>query len=445
MKRNYLIVLLSIYCFVTFAQNQYTIKGKIKGVIAKKVFIKPIYGFDNRNIDSAVISNSSFVINLPAKTPVGSYRLDIGKDLRGEFYNEDSKYIDLIFNHENIEFITNINSPYDSIIIVSSEENKLYYDFINKNHVLNVQLGILDQLPEFFPKNDDFYPSIAKQYVKVQKKSAALYNSIFEKKQNTIAAHAAKSLQIPMLDLEWSSENKYQYVKDHFFDNVDFTDTILLKTDVISTKVIDYIKLFRNKQLQPSDQAKDFIKAVDIVLKKAKANDKIFKFTLDYIIQGFEQLEMEEVLIYIADNYIADKSCTDDKTASNLNKRVEGYKNLAIGNNAPEIQVTDDKGNITKLSEVNSEYTLILFYASWCPHCIAILPEIKEIYTGLKKKNPKLLEIIAISLDTTKTDWLNLIVKGQYNWINYSDFKSWDSKIAKDYFVYATPTMILTD
>ena len=40
---------------------------------------------------------------------------------------------------------------------------------------------------------------------------------------------------------------------------------------------------------------------------------------------------------------------------------------------------------------------------------------------------------------------MNFIETNNLNWINVSDIRGWDGQAAKDYYIYATPTMILID
>ncbi|MBC8555077.1 MAG: redoxin domain-containing protein [Candidatus Brocadiales bacterium] len=53
-----------------------------------------------------------------------------------------------------------------------------------------------------------------------------------------------------------------------------------------------------------------------------------------------------------------------------------------------------------KLSNINAEYTLVLFWASWCPHCSSLLSEVKGIYEEFRDKG---LEILAISIEKDRT------------------------------------------
>lgn len=95
-----------------------------------------------------------------------------------------------------------------------------------------------------------------------------------------------------------------------------------------------------------------------------------------------------------------------------------------------------------KRSNISAEYTLVLFWASWCPHCSSLLSAVKGIYDEYGDKG---LEILAISIDKERTTWQNAITKGQYRWINYSELNGWEGKAAKEYGVWSTPRMYLLD
>ena len=77
------------------------------------------------------------------------------------------------------------------------------------------------------------------------------------------------------------------------------------------------------------------------------------------------------------------------------------------GNTAPDIAFNDDifalgyeNTTITeKLSDIKSDYTVVVFGASWCPQCPGELSKISELY---KKWKAQGVEVIFISLDTDK-------------------------------------------
>ena len=71
-----------------------------------------------------------------------------------------------------------------------------------------------------------------------------------------------------------------------------------------------------------------------------------------------------------------------------------------------------------------------------------MLPKIYNLYKDQKEKK---FEVLAVSIDTSQTEWLNFIKINKLDWLNVSDLKGWEGKAATDYFIYATPTMFLLD
>ncbi|HET55441.1 MAG TPA: redoxin domain-containing protein, partial [Ignavibacteria bacterium] len=100
----------------------------------------------------------------------------------------------------------------------------------------------------------------------------------------------------------------------------------------------------------------------------------------------------------------------------------------------------DENSDEINLATIEAERILLIFYASWCPHCKDLLPEIHKLY-----KEKKSFKVVAISLDEQKEDWVSFITDNNLDWINVSDLNGWESKAAQDFFIYATPTMFLID
>ncbi|MDP2207193.1 MAG: TlpA disulfide reductase family protein [Bacteroidota bacterium] len=117
-------------------------------------------------------------------------------------------------------------------------------------------------------------------------------------------------------------------------------------------------------------------------------------------------------------------------------------KYFKTGDTVPNIISKDLSGKEVDLYSITSENILVVFYASWCPHCQTLLFQTGELYKNQKQKK---IEIFAVSLDTNKTDWQKFVNSNGWKWINVSDLKGWGGKAVKDYFIYATPTTFLVD
>ena len=179
-----------------------------------------------------------------------------------------------------------------------------------------------------------------------------------------------------------------------------------------------------------------------IALSAAAVNAEVYKFLLDYFVGGFDKYHFDGVITYIADNFQDPFSCEDQARKTALQKKLDNFKKLSIGKNAPEIEAPDVKGKIVKLSGTQSEYLLVIFWSTACGHCTQMMPKVKEFYAGQK---PKRVEVLAVSIDTSRTEWTTFLKEEKLDWINVSELKGYNSKAADDFNIFATPTMFLLD
>ena len=126
-------------------------------------------------------------------------------------------------------------------------------------------------------------------------------------------------------------------------------------------------------------------------------------------------------------------------TGKRLTSKYDKAKQISIGKAVDFIQ-TDDKGNEFKLSSLKGKYVLVDFWASWCVPCRAENPHLLKAYNQFKNKN---FEIVGISLDETKTAWLNAVKHDGMPWIQVSDLKGFKSDIAVKYGISAIPQNFL--
>jgi len=84
-------------------------------------------------------------------------------------------------------------------------------------------------------------------------------------------------------------------------------------------------------------------------------------------------------------------------------------KNTRIGKMAPDFNTPDVNGKLVKLSDFRGKsYVLLDFWASWCVPCVKSIPHMKTLYA---KYHDKGFEIISITKDDSRKDWVNAIRK----------------------------------
>lgn len=88
------------------------------------------------------------------------------------------------------------------------------------------------------------------------------------------------------------------------------------------------------------------------------------------------------------------------------------------------------------------KYILLDFWASWCVPCIREMPHLVETYNMYKDKG---FEIIGVSLDESKQDWMSAINRMNMTWVHMSDLKGWKSLAGETYGISSIPFTLLID
>jgi thiol-disulfide isomerase/thioredoxin len=110
------------------------------------------------------------------------------------------------------------------------------------------------------------------------------------------------------------------------------------------------------------------------------------------------------------------------------------------GGKAPNFIAPTPEGKRLSLNQAMGKVTLIDFWASWCRPCRAENPYVVSLY---KKYHDRGFNIIGVSLDKNKRDWMNAIKQDSLEWQHVSNLKFWQEPIAKLYGVSAIPQTFL--
>lgn len=394
---------------------------------------------------TAYFGEKKVVIDSLKSTPDGKVTFQFTDEHATGLYSfvfKQNNVIDFIFNRENILIYSTWPQVSDSITVVTSTENTLYYDFIKNTIMYQRKINLLYPLMDYYPDDDPFYPDIIAEYNSTDEAYRKYYDSLLTHFSNTYAARIIRLKRPMKMPPDLDEQKRFEYLRDHYFEGISLDDPELLKSDSYTRMMIDYMSLYGNPNFNQEQLEDALIKSVGIILDNAQDNKLVHDFVVEYLVKGFEKYHFDKVLEFLSVRLADEEQCenTDDK--STLNQRLEQYAKLASGKPSPSIAFLNDQGEQVRLENITSEYTLVVFWASWCPHCIEMLPELKKIYdreTRIK------FEVLSISLDTARTEYQNYITKHNINWITHCEFKGWTGKIVTDFNIYATPTMFLLD
>ncbi|MCD4665665.1 MAG: redoxin domain-containing protein, partial [Bacteroidales bacterium] len=391
MKR-YILIILLFHFFLAFSQT-HNLKITVNDLPEKEIYLANFYGDKNSIIDTVHPDTSGyFSFTMKEDYYPGMYRLFLDKDV----------FFDIIYNREDIEMETYYEFLYDSLKVIASTENILYYDFLRTMHDYRKKFDLLAPLNDYYPRTDTFFHDARAKYIGIQADIQIYLNARIEQYSNAWVTKLMKLKKPLFYDPSLDDFGRREFTIDHYFDNIDFTDVELIRSNVYSSIAIEYMSLYSNPNLTQELLENEFIKAVDKIMYEAMDNSIIYEFIVDYLVGGFERFHFDKVLDYIAENY-SPEQCENEERKTDLQTRLKKYAELAVGKSAPGIKIPDSTEKIIKLSDIRSKYTLLIFWASWCSHCNEVLPKIHNIYQNSVDRNT--LEVMSISLDTEKDEW----------------------------------------
>ena len=117
---------------------------------------------------------------------------------------------------------------------------------------------------------------------------------------------------------------------------------------------------------------------------------------------------------------------------------------LKVGMPAPDFKMKTLEGKTFRFGKATKgKYTVVDFWASWCPDCRKDVPNVQRMY---EKFAPQGVEFIGVSMDTERDKWAAAVEKYDIRYTQVSELiKFHDTQIAALYGVKWIPSMYLID
>jgi thiol-disulfide isomerase/thioredoxin len=456
------LLLLAIGCSLSTALSQgYEIKAKIKGlkdttIILGHYFNKSMYPDDTAQIDKKGYG----VFKGDHPLPGGMYLI----------YLPSTRYFEMILgDDQDFSLETDTVDFIESMAYRGSEENQVYLAFQHfmiglRKEADSVQALIKSTTDE--TKKENLYEQVKKinesriAYIeKVASDYPGLFVARFLKATLDITVpDSPRDANGNIIDSTW----QYYYYRNHYFDNFDISDPRLLRTPLYEDKVMNYITKVV-PQIPDS-----LIVETDKLIEKSRSDSTLFRYMLITLFNYFGKsnyMGMDAVQIHIAEKYyITDSWWSDPKFITDLKDRVEKTKPLLIGKIAPDIELMlvpaehfmkaqndtvlkkfPHVGKLIKLSQVEAEFLVLVFWEADCGHCKTAIPKLYEIYeNSLKSKGIKVLAVSTLFGEEGKVKWTDFINSHHlYSWMNAWNPYSYDFKVQYD--VLTTPQLFILD
>ncbi len=244
----------------------------------------------------------------------------------------------------------------------------------------------------------------------------------------------------------------FYYVKDHYWDNVDFNNNMLLHTPFFEPKLDDYYKYY----VSPNPDS--IVNDVNYMLLASRGADELHRFLLGKFTDKYinpEYMGQDKVFLFLFENFYAkgDTTWLTEKQRKYIFDRAYSLMANQLNDQAAVLDLTDTAGTDISLYNINAPLTIVAFWDPHCSHCQIQVPRLDSFYEA-KWKN-KGIKILAVCVnDNVIDDWKKFItdhnLKGWYHAYETTEKrKQLESSNQADYRqlydITQTPTFFLLD
>lgn len=366
----------------------------------------------------------SFKITLPNNAEPGTYR--------ATYRLEGQGFIDFVYNKEDVSFIFNPDYPTQSVAFTQSEENKLYREYIDA--ITKVQ-QTLDSIQVSALQNPELNLSDAysKAYTLV-KNTQTTYEE--KTKGYYIQPFVKSSLRSNLPTLISSIPDYMGHITGTFFDNIDFSNQVLINSSFITNRILDYIFYIHYAE-DLDEQNQLHRKAIETVLSKINS----LPYKRDIIEFLVDQYETSRNIIMI--DYLFEEHYNAlPKNLQNQKFKSEKMAKFAaeVGRTAPNFSWTEN-GVIYDLASLNdAEHYVLVFWSTSCSHCLREIPQLYDFM-----KNQQQMKVIGFALENDALVWEQYSKNNLQGWHNVLGLNKWENKTARTYQINATPSYFVLD
>tara|TARA_B110000091_G_C13802385_1_gene470847 strand:- start:615 stop:2231 length:1617 start_codon:yes stop_codon:yes gene_type:complete len=423
--------------------NKFHLEFKVEGVDDSMLVIANYFGLKQYYYDTAfAVSKNTFVLEKDS-IPGGIYLVVMP---------DKGSYFELVVSgkEKRIVLETKFGSLVEDMRILESEENKLFYKF----QLIMGEKGLKaepyrTQISQFKADTTgtkkDSLKLATEEINKINEEVITYKKEFIEANSNSFVSKIFKTSEEPEVpentELKGAelSQWKYNFFKNHYLDNVDFTDGRLLRTPILGKKIEYYIEKLT---LQFVDSIN---KSADKMAEASRPNPEVFKYVVHWITNHYEKskiMGMDGVFVHMADKYYClDEGAQwlDSATVAKICDRADVLRPLLIGKEAQNIILPDTSENKWyNLHEIKADLKVLVFWSPTCGHCKKAIPQLdKEVHQLYKDSG---VFVFGVCTELENIQMKSFIQTHKLEFLNVSDSKE-INKNAYDYLAKNKTTL----
>lgn len=259
---------------------------------------------------------------------------------------------------------------------------------------------------------------------------------------------AFKQIHIPENPNPADSMFAFRYFKAHYWDNVDFSESGLIRAPqgLLTAKLNDFMDRI---SYQDPDS---LVASVDQAISKTIPYTETQKYFIQYLTNKYQDKKimcMDNVTIHLIHKYYCEGDAWwYDDTAQKRKMCEDARKSLPTlcGKTAPDLKMADTLGKYHRLYENLGLYTILFFYDPTCGHCKEVIPVVNKVFQKHKMNG---IKVYAVSTENQYDEWRKMMRSRPelQEWINVcrtDRYFPWPI-FKQDYNIVANPTIFILD
>jgi thiol-disulfide isomerase/thioredoxin len=352
---------------------------------------------------------------------------------------------------QHFDITCDLKDPAGTLAFSGSDENDLFLEYQRKWKSLQEEaMALSEKLKAASPSGIEAV-ALRQQLSDQEARMKKYLRETAENNKGTLLGAIARSIipvETPQQKVPAGTANpdsisrlwSYLYYKDHFFDNIDFSEPGLIRSPILGGKLEQF---FGQVVIQIPDTIN---KEADRVLEMSGKNKDVFQYVAVWLLNRYAKSEImgqDAVVVHLADRvYLAGKApWASEEYINDLRKRVDRLRPNLIGTKAAEMVMNTFAGYYVSLYDVKAEFTIVYFWEPDCGHCKEATPVLKAYYDANRGKG---IEVFAVCTQSDREKWENYIADHGLSWIN-----GWDpqrlSRFDYYYNVDSTPLVYILD
>ncbi len=447
MRKNILTIALSFLAIMVFSLVRgqgYDIEVKIKNFGSQEIYMGHYFA-DKTYVKDTVQTNAEGVAHFKGDKPLegGIYFVVLPtKTIAWEFLVTDDQQFAMHTDSE--DYIGILQS-------IGHAENQKFFEYSRFMRDRNKEMG---QFQESYKTATGADKEAVKGKIEdLQKRVQKQWDSYIAQNPGTFFANlikAQKYPEVPEFTVPDHIVNKdsvlqvkrYYYNKNHWFDNIDFTDSRLLRTSYVYSR----LQTFFNQMVFDPDTV---IAEGEKIIKRSEPSPEMFRYIVEYMLNlNYEtkRMGMDKVLVHIGEEYYLSGRAhwVEEERLEKIKDRVMKVRPNLLGTKVKDMKFVTLDNSIVNLYTLTTDYTVLAFWEPGCGHCKKTIPKLHDIYTDLKWNQDKSIEVMAVFTQVKEYDeWKEFVEeKGMTDWVNAYDPYGW-SGFRDQFDIYSTPTVYL--